>query len=50
MAVKAHTPAALFEITLRHSAGRVGVRLLEWGRAQCDKLKSLTYGNVCMSS
>lgn len=37
-AVKENIPAVLFEITRRHSAGCVGVWLLEWGRAGCDKL------------
>lgn len=30
MAVKGNVPAVLFEITRRHSAGCVGVQLLEW--------------------
>lgn len=38
MAVKANIPAVLFEITRRHSAGCVGVWLLEWDRVEHDKL------------
>lgn len=38
MAVKEHIPAVLFEIIRRHLGGCVGMWLLEWDRAQRDKL------------